>query len=144
MRDAYEALKLQARGDYPVACVGESHYQHALERNCTAANTERENQVHALLCVEDTNPYDSEAVRVDVSGSTVGYLSRQDARTYRKLLSAAGCADSLLCRAAIRGRPEQGPNDHGYGIWLDVPLYDSLDPHGQPFNVRFNRARRAE
>ncbi|HJQ12594.1 MAG TPA: HIRAN domain-containing protein [Gemmatimonadaceae bacterium] len=143
MIDACESLRLQARGDYPLACVGESHYQNALEQICGASSA-RENPVLAHLCLEDTNPYDPEAVRVDVNGSTVGYLSRQDARAYRELMAAAGYADTLECRAVIRGRRAQDPSDHGYGIWLDVPLYNSVDPHGQPFNVRFNRARRAE
>ncbi len=145
MRDAYQVLKFQARGEYSLACVGESHYQDALERICGTSNTERENQVSAVLCLEDTNPYDSEAVRVDVHGDTVGYLSRQDARAYRKLLSSVRCSDPLECRGVIRGGWNRSANDHGYyGIWLDVLLYDSLDPHGQPFNTRFNRARRAE
>jgi hypothetical protein len=144
MRDVCEALKLQARGDYPLACVGESHYQEALVGVCVTASTEREKEVLALLCPEDTNLYDPEAVRVDVNGGTVGYLSRSDARAYRKLMTAAGCADPLQCRAVIRGRPKESADDHGYGIWLDVPIYNTLDPRGQPFNVRFNRARRAE
>jgi hypothetical protein len=146
MLDASEVLKFQPRGEYPLACVGESHYQGALRGICGGRSAEGVDQVvNAVLCLEDTNPYDSEAVRVDVEGVTVGYLSRQDARAYRTLLSTVGYSDALECRGVIRGGWDRGANDRGnYGIWLDVPLLGPVDPHGQPFNVRFNRARRAE
>src|SRR5919198_1981306 len=119
MREACEVLKLHPLGEYPLACVGESHYQNALEQICDASSADG-NQVSAVLCLEDTNPYDSEAVRVDVHGATVGDLSREDARTYRNLLNAVGCSDSLECRGVIRGGWNRGATNHGfYGIWLD-------------------------
>jgi hypothetical protein len=126
MRDACEVLQLHPRGEFPVACVGESHYQDALQLVCGTRKEEGENrEVSAVLSLEDSNPYDPDAVRIDVNGRTVGYLNRQDARTYRELLSAIGCDDSLECRGVIRGGWDRGAKDRGYyGIYLDLPIYE--------------------
>ena len=126
MRDACDILQLDPQGEFPVACVGESHYQAALETACGGRKEDGENrEVSAVLSLEDTNPYDSDAVRVEVHGRTVGYLNRQDARTYRELLSAIACSDELECRAVIRGGWDRGPKDRGYfGIYLDLPIYE--------------------
>lgn len=40
-------------------------------------------EVRAVLVPEPSNPKDPGAVRVEVDGKTVGYLSKEDARTYR-------------------------------------------------------------
>jgi hypothetical protein len=41
-----------------------------------------DHQCTAHLILEDDNPHDNQAVRVDISGYTVGYLSRKNARAY--------------------------------------------------------------
>ncbi len=79
MRDACVVLQLRARGKFPLACVGESHYQDTLELVCGPREEEGEDlEVSAILSLEDSNPYDTDAVRVDVDGRTVGYLNRRD------------------------------------------------------------------
>src|SRR5687767_11691305 len=104
MQQATDLLRLQPRGEFPLACVGESHYQDAFERICGPRDEDGENrEVVAVLSLDNDNPYDSDAVRVEVNGRTVGYLNRQDAKVYRELLSAAGCTDSLQCLGLIRG-----------------------------------------
>jgi HIRAN domain-containing protein len=126
MRDACEVLRLHPLGEFPVACVGESHYQDALEIACGSRKEDGENrEVTAVLSLEDSNPYDSDAVRVEVHGRTVGYLNRQDARAYRELLNAIGCSEELECRGLVRGGWDRGPRDRGYyGIYLDLPIYE--------------------
>src|SRR5688500_10073309 len=112
MTDACNLLRLRPRGEFPLACVGESHYQAAFERLCGPRDHDGENrEVVALLWLEDSNPYDPDAVRVEVNGHVVGYLSRPDARAYRELLSATGCSDSLQCRGLIRRGWERGQRD---------------------------------
>lgn len=94
------------------------------------------------------------AVRVDVQGQTVGHLSRELARQYRKQLERAGYGSTdAYCDARIRGGWDRGEGRRGhYGVFLDLPMDDStttsyrrtaqaergpsgstrLDDHGQP------------
>ena len=43
----------------------------------------------AVLVLDDDNPYDNKAVRVEIDGYLVGHLSRENARQYRKKLKEA-------------------------------------------------------
>src|SRR5690349_5646639 len=67
-------------GSYELAVVGESHYQRALAEICGAPTEEGHRlEAEAHLVPEDDNPYDSNAVKVTVSGKQVGYLDREAA-----------------------------------------------------------------
>jgi hypothetical protein len=125
MRNACDVLGLASDATFPLACVGESHYQASLEAVSGPRSEEGVDlEVEACVLLENTNPYDSEAVRVDVGGRTVGYLSRPDARAYRRALESVGVAEALTCRGCIRGGWDRGQRDRGhYGIYLDLPLY---------------------
>ena len=111
----------------PVGVRRKSHYQIALEAICGARSEDGEDlAVTALIALEDTNPYDPEAVRVEVGGRTVAYLSRPDARAYRRALHGAGISEVLGCSGRIRRGWDRGEDDRGsYGIFLDVALYGS-------------------
>lgn len=109
------------RGSFKVEVVGESNYQAALERICGGRSRDgAEKYVTATLVPEDSNPYDENAVRVDIGGVTVGYLSRHAAKTYRKRLGAS--VGSRDCAAVIRGGWERGRKDRGdFGVRLELP-----------------------
>lgn len=82
---------LSGPGTYSVDIVGESNYQSELEQICGGRTDESQEMiVEAVLIHEDDNPYDKKAIRVDIRGKTVGYLSRENARQYRKKLKEAG------------------------------------------------------
>ena len=125
MRNACDVLGLESDDSFPLICVGESHYQAALEAICGPRSKDGEDlEVTALIALEDTNPYDPEAVRIEVGGRTVGYLSRPDARAYRRTLEAARLSETLICRGRIRGGWDRGEQDRGsFGIFLDLALY---------------------
>ena len=111
-------------GTYELEVVGESHYQRALESICGGRTEESANRhVQAHLVLEDDNPHDPLAVRIDIQGKTVGYLSRETARAYRDRLREAGHPRLVgVCKAVIRGGWDRGPHDRGYfGVWLDLP-----------------------
>ncbi len=101
--------------------VGESNYQNALENICNGKSEEGADEVvPAQLIPEDTNPYDKNAVRVEIKGSIVGYLSRPDAVAYRSLCAAK----TSECNARIRGGWVRGGGDCGdFGVRLDFELY---------------------
>lgn len=81
--------------------VGESFHQDALARAAQNADLGDEGWlVAAQLCAEPANPQDPNAVRVNVAGETVGYLSRSDAVRFSAALRAQGPLD---CQVEIRG-----------------------------------------
>lgn len=82
-----------------------SKYQEDLEAICGGRTEEGVNRlVSARLILEDSNPYDRDAVRVEVSGRTVGYMNRQDAKAYRRYFQKIRAGGTVgACNAQIRG-----------------------------------------
>jgi hypothetical protein len=98
---------------------GESHYQEALSTIAGGKTPDGHLMpVAARVIPEDGNPADPMAVRVEVRGQTVGYLSRYQARQFRKRSSIA-----VDCSAKIVGGWDRGRGDTGhFGIELDLTL----------------------
>ena len=117
--------RLPGPGTYEFDIVGESKYQDALEAICGGRTEDgAEHQTEAVLYLEDSNPYDNLAVRVDIGGHTVGYLSRKDARSYRQQLRQLG-HERIVCRcdAMIVGGWRRSRTDQGhFGVKLDLPV----------------------
>ena len=108
-------LELSGSGGFAIEVVGESHYQQAL---AAIVNKPRfaQKTCHAVLVLEDDNRHDANAVRVDIDGRKVGYLSRAGALAFRETLreNGFGRVESVF-RAQIRGG-----GDALYGVWLDL------------------------
>ena len=116
---------LTGTGKFALLAVGESHYQDALEEICGGRSKGgRRFSCSATLIHEDENPHDHRAVRVDINGRTVGYLSRDMAPRYRAALEKAGQAGAMAqCGARIVGGWDRGEDDRGhFGVKLDVPI----------------------
>ena len=116
-------VELDGPGEYLSKIVGESHYQAALESICGGKTPEgHELEVKALLVHDDNNPHDSQAIKVEIQGKTVGYLDRQQARDYRKKLAMAGFKGrTARCDAIIVGGWDRGNGDTGhFGVKLDI------------------------
>jgi hypothetical protein len=127
----HRPVNLPGPGRFDVETVGESHYQDALEAICGPRTEDGEDRVvEAWLVLEDANPYDALAVRVDIDGHVVGYLSRVNARVYREQLAAQAVGVvRASCLARIRGGWDRGPDDQGfYGVFLDLPTASSFVP----------------
>jgi hypothetical protein len=108
---------------FSLPVVGESRYQEAIEE---VAGGKTEDGAHcycqATLVLEDENRYDKNAVRIDIDGRTVGYLSRPDALQYRKELRKHGAPTATLrSEAIIVGGWSRGDGDEGhFGVRLDI------------------------
>jgi hypothetical protein len=117
-------------GTFAVAAVGESNYQVALETVCGGRTEEGERGrfVEATLVPDDENPYDPNAVRVDVDGHTVGYIKAEGAVHYRQeFLRQFKQLRPATCNAVIRGGWMRGSGG-SYGIWLDLPKSPTSRP----------------
>ena len=117
-------VDLEGPGAFSVSVVGASHRQAALQ-----AVAEREGGpgaiVKAVLVLEDDNPHDPNAVRVEIGGALCGYLSRDDAKTYRAHLVALAEPDLIVhCKAKIVGGfdTKDGGRAH-LGLKLDLPPF---------------------
>jgi hypothetical protein len=111
-------LEVDGPGTFAVDVVGVSQYQRVLE---TAA--EEGAIVDATLILEDSNPYDDQAVAVHLNGERAGYLSRANARLYRADLAAAGAERAMVrCKARIVGGFETASGERAhFGLKLDLP-----------------------
>lgn len=108
-------------GQFNFAIVGESNYQHAI--NLIVSRQSEDRQIHAAhLIPEDENEYDDKAIRVDIDGRTVGYLSRDSARSFRRRLSKNKLSGKTTgCRAVIiGGHTLPSGKTASYGVWLDL------------------------
>lgn len=85
-----ETFRLWSHGSWPqVEVVGESHYEAALRSLFPAELRSGEGHsvdTTAILVPEPKNMYDPNAVAVVVDGKQVGYLAREDAARYSRLL----------------------------------------------------------
>lgn len=115
---------LPGPGLFAIDVVGESQYQRAIEIAAGGRTEDGSNAiVEAILVLEDSNPYDDQAVQVRIGGRVVGYLSRENARNYRRELAAIGHPKiTTRCQAKIVGGWDRGPDDRGhFGVKLDLP-----------------------
>lgn len=110
-------------GGFDVEVVGESHYQDTLGEICGGRGTESaEHDCTALLRSEPANPYDPDAIRIEIDGRLVGYLNRRAAKAFKPTadrLAAAGHVGT--CKAMIVGGWDRGEGDSGsFGVRLDL------------------------
>lgn len=117
--------QLTPTGSYGLGVVGEASYQSNIDRVAGGRTTEGVRlDCEAILVPEEASPHDSMTIRVDIQGSTVGYLSRANAREYRAEIKRLGFPSGVFtCKALIVGGWDRGPNDRGhFGVKLDVPV----------------------
>lgn len=120
-----EVVYVEGPGEFDQEIVGESHYQRELKAICGGRTREGHRKaVRAMLILEDDNKHDPNAVRVEVQGCTVGYLTREDAQTYRRRIARAGKPDIVIeCDAIIVGGWSRGLFDKGhFGVYIDLPV----------------------
>lgn len=105
-------------GTFDTEVVGESNYQKALKEITKAIGGKAPWPADAIVIPEPKNPHDMNAVRVDISEQTVGYLSREDAIAFHCLLQKMKAPNGAYqTKAKIFG----GGEKH-FGVWLDLTL----------------------
>jgi len=118
--DGTRAIDLGTGHGFSVGIVGESYRQTAL-RTLAADKLQRGETVTfvARLTREPANPYDSNAIRVDVrDGDQLGYLSKTDAVAYHDVLEAVAGQNAIaICNAKLVGGTPTKPS---IGVMLDL------------------------
>ncbi len=113
--------------EYEFEIVGESNYQAAIKRLAGDHGTKSSAKEFRALLIPEDNPHDHLAVRVDGEGAgTVGYMSKDDARSFRRRLAAKKLGDSVtLCLAEVTGGgTARSGNKISYGVRLDLKPFE--------------------
>lgn len=112
-------------GDELVEAVGESFYQPALLTQCGARRGDAVRfPCRASLVAQPDNPYDRNAVAVQISGELVGHLARHEAPHWQALVGALASHGYLAtCEAMIAGRGPDGETDN-LGVFLHLPTLE--------------------
>ena len=114
---------IKGSGAYDIDIVGESHYQDNLEKICGERSKEgEEKQVRAMLILENNNPKDKNAIRVEINGLPVGYFDKMAAAEFRKALKKTSIGNTpIQCEALIVGGWKRKNSIGSYGVKLDLP-----------------------
>lgn len=111
--------------EYSYRVVGSSNYQQALGRIANGKNTKSvEIKTQAVLKLEPSNPYDSNAVAVYVSSSKVGYLPRDDAFDFTAWVRRKGLhakVNNFQVDAIILGGWKRNGSEGSFGVALNLP-----------------------
>ena len=119
-----EVVHLSGDATYAMDITGEEDYQAALEDLGWPRQSEGVHQIETarLVIADNRTGSNRNAVRVEIRGQLVGYLSLQDTIQYRHYLHAKGKPNAYgQCRALIKGgwvTPDgtEGP----YYVALDI------------------------
>jgi hypothetical protein len=119
--------------------VGEQHYQDVLIRIAGPYSKERK-RIHceAVLYLQPDNPHDSNAIRVEIEGYTVGYIPREQAPVLRRQLRQIGIMEGhrVEVDAIIGG----GLIGQRYGVYLDFDVPDEPQVSAQPLQQYLSQA----
>lgn len=75
----------------------------------------------AQLVPESDNPYDVNAVRIEIEDRAIGYLTREQAQSFRQRLSANALTDQITtCNAIIVDKSTQDAQQQCYDVKLDI------------------------
>lgn len=119
--------------------VGHPHHQDALKSIFSDRTPENnEKLVEAVLVIDDANPYNSQAVRVDIQGQTVAYLKDENAKQFRKKMKEKGPSEiKATCAAKIVYWERESNN---YLVVLDLPLdYQPQPSYPAPSTVTYEK-----
>jgi hypothetical protein len=101
-------------GDELIRVVGTSHYQDALlALTGRRGDEEVRRDAVAVFRPEPDNPHDPDAIAVDIDGRLVGYLSREENKRWKDVVTG----HTIGAEAMIAGRG----GTTGLGVFLRLP-----------------------
>lgn len=116
------AFHWQDGANFDLEVVGESFYQPQLSAlvGSTGGDWVEVPRV-ATLVPEDDNTHDKNAVAIYIGSMQVGYLSRDDAQSFRRRLAAKKMSGQpTTCDAIIKGGGTVNGKIASFGVWLDM------------------------
>jgi HIRAN domain-containing protein len=101
--------------------VGEANYQENLKK-IAGPKTEysKKHKCVAVLMPEPNNPHDPNAVRVDISRKTVGYVARTEAKKIQEIILSIAPVAGIQCQAKIVGGWKDKDSEGHFGVKLNI------------------------
>ena len=126
LQTAVRGVRLDTGGEVEVR--GESHYQDALEAVCGGRTEDgADHRCLAAVVPEPTNAYDNNAVRVEIEGRLVGYLSRSAAQAYQPVAERLRASGRVgIAEAEIVGGWLRGKDRGHFGVCLYMAPPEAL------------------
>jgi len=121
-----EVVVLLGAARFEVEVDVEDRHQAALEAICGPRARAGVNRFEAAgLILEYKNPHNPNAVRVEIRGRAVGYLSSEEAVACREQIQSRGGPHATgQCQAVIRGGWLSSDGREGpYEVWIDLPTW---------------------
>lgn len=113
-------ITLPDDGRYDLLMVGTSHYYDTIKE--LYGETKGNYHNRARLISEIDNSHDKNAVRVEIDGKQVGFLSSADATKYRRKLSQWGHVNAT-CECRVKISTKSAENDRVlFFVRLDVDI----------------------
>jgi len=111
---------LPGDGQFGLEVSGESFYRDAFLAICGEPTSKSVNLVVDAMLIQERDPHDKNAVRVEIQGHEVGHVPRENAKAVRRLMKN----QRGWCKAKIRGgwSRKKGSDVGDYGVRLDVKL----------------------
>ncbi|PXW88201.1 hypothetical protein C8R34_10813 [Nitrosomonas sp. Nm84] len=120
-------------GQFAFTVAGEQYQEvikQLIQENVTNSKAGSGSKAYILqthLIPDNDNPYDSGAVRVDINNRTVGYLNREEARSFRRRLDERKLSNQITtCNAIIVGG-EVNRKTLNYDVKLDIESLANFD-----------------
>ena len=126
------AVLLQGGVDFAFEVVGQANYQRSLEAiHRDHAVTGTDCVLIAALIPERNNDYDANAIGVWICGLKVAHFSREDGKSYRRVIADVTSQGLAVCRACIREVAAPAAGDPAsFRVCLDLAAPASLRFHG--------------
>lgn len=116
---------IEGDNSFSLEIIKESHYQQHLKKICGGYTKEgNEHSEVASLHYASKQSDDKNAIRVVMRNKTVGYLSPEDSKRYRKRLKRLKQEGIIIeCNAKICGGTKLSMfNKTSFEIWLDLSI----------------------
>lgn len=115
--------KINASKSFSLRAVGTSNYQDKLEKFAGGRNEESARKsVEVVLIEENDNPHDPNAVKIEIEGEKVGYLSKNNAAHYRSILKGFNRDGAIVfCEGLIVGGWAKEGDYGDFGLRIDFP-----------------------
>lgn len=116
-------------GEFTFAVAAES-YQGAIHQLAQEIDPDEDPDpkariLKAHLIPDNDNPYDSDAVRIDINNRTVGHLNRDQAHSFRRRLDEKGISNQITtCNVIITKNSEINDKTVSYGVRLDIESFE--------------------